>query len=181
MTLPPNIILVGFMGSGKTVTGKELSKILGFRFWDMDQWIEDKTGEKIPALFEKKGEKFFREQEGEAVQWLAQQKGQVASTGGGAWLSRANREILLTLGWCVWLKVTPEEAWKRVGVHIGQRPLLSRSDEPLVEIKSLLHQREPFYAQAHAHFETNGRNPSEVALEILESLKKSRPFDLPEL
>lgn len=181
MTLPTNIILIGFMGSGKTVTGKELSKMLRFRFWDMDQWIEEKTGEKIHVLFEKKGEKFFREQENEAVEWLAGQKDYVASTGGGAWLSQANRERLLTLGWCVWLKVTPEEAWKRVGPNLRQRPLLSRSVDPLEEIRSLLSRREPSYALAQAHFDTTGKSPAEVALEIFESLKKSRPFDLPQL
>lgn len=181
MALPPNIILVGFMGSGKTVTGKELSKMLRFRFWDMDQWIEEKTGEKISTLFEKKGENFFREQENEAVQWLSHQSNHVASTGGGAWLSPTNRGKLLTTGWCVCLKVSAEEAWKRVGANLRQRPLLAHSVDPLQEIKSLLSQRENSYALAHAHFDTNGRTPQEVALEIFESLKTSSPFDLPEL
>lgn len=181
MPLPPNIILIGFMGSGKTETGKIVSKILGFRFWDMDQWIEKKNDEKIPDIFQKRGELFFRRQENKAVLWLSDKKKYVASTGGGAWLPEVNRKKLLQTGCCVWLKVSPEEIWRRVGKHLQQRPLLSKSKNPRQAIKTLVEERNPYYSLAHACIETTGKPPQQVALEIVKVFKKYRPFDLPKL
>ncbi len=175
MALPPNIILVGFMGSGKTVTGKAVSKITGFRFWDMDEWIEEKNGAKIPDLFERKGEAFFRQQEQQAVLWLSLQKNYVASTGGGAWIREENRKELLKAGWCVWLKVSTEDVWKRVGAHLEHRPLLSRSKDPRRTIEILLREREPYYALAHASVDTSGKDPRQSALEIVNAFRGDQP------
>ena len=179
MPLPPNIILVGFMGSGKTVTGKEISEMLGLHFWDMDEWIEQNTNENISDLFEKKGEAFFRQQEREAVSWLRNKKEYVVSTGGGAWIQEPNRKTLLETGWCVWLKVSAEDVWKRVGNRLKQRPLLSNSKDPRRTIESLLDERNPFYSLAHTSFDTSGKDPQQVALEVVKIFKKTFPFSLP--
>lgn len=178
MSLAPNIILVGFMGSGKTATAKEISKILGFRFWDMDQWIENETNENIQDIFKKKGEAFFRQLETKAVLWLKGKKNYVISTGGGAWLQEENRKNLLKSGWCIWLKVSAEGVWKRIGKHLEQRPLLTGTPNPQATIESLLNERNPYYSLAHISFDTSGKSPEQVAFEILETFKKTRPFNL---
>lgn len=179
MPLPPNIILVGFMGSGKTVTGKEISEMLGLHFWDMDEWIEQNTNENISDLFEKKGEAFFRQQEMKAVSWLRDKRNLVVSTGGGAWIREMNRRMLLEMGWCVWLKVSVEDVWKRVGSRLKQRPLLSKSKDPRKTIKSLLDERNPIYSLAHTSLDTSGKSPQQVASEVVKIFKETSPFPLP--
>lgn len=179
MGLPPNIILVGFMGSGKTSTGKELANILGFQFLDMDQLIEEKTDKKIKTIFEEKGEPFFRNQEKEVIDQIRSKKHCIISTGGGAWINQENRELLLTLGWCVWLKVSAEKAWKRVSPHLLQRPLLTGHNASLKRLSDMLNTRDPLYSLAHHSFDTDEKNPKEAALEIFRVLKEEQPFDLP--
>src|SRR6185295_14740375 len=141
MNLPSNVILVGFMGSGKTSTGKELARLLGFDFLDMDQLIEEKNKMKIPEIFEKKGEGFFRTQEKETVEWLKSKRNCVVSTGGGVWTDQVNRENLMMIGFCVWLKVSAAKALERIGSNITQRPLLSESQDPLVAAEKMLKER----------------------------------------
>ena len=98
-----------------------------------------------------------------------------------AWLPEVNRKKLLQTGCCVWLKVSPEEIWRRVGKHLQQRPLLSKSKNPRQAIKTLVEERNPYYSLAHACIETTGKPPQQVALEIVKVFKKYRPFDLPKL
>lgn len=181
MGIPPNIILVGTMGSGKTSSGKELSILTGFEFIDVDRWIEEKTQKKISQIFEQAGEDFFRTQEREAVRFLASKTGCVFSPGGGAWLDLNSREIMLRNGWCVWLKVSADEAWKRVMPQIAQRPMLSRSSSPRKAMETILNERAPFFSKAHFHIDTDEKSPAQVAKEILEALKKESPFDLSKL
>ena len=179
MEPPSNVVLVGFMGSGKTSTGKELSKLLNFHFWDMDSWIEENTGNKIPEIFEKYGELFFRRKEEEAIERLIGKNKYVVSTGGGTWVNKKNRENLLKLGWCIWLKVSPEDIWQRVSNHLDQRPLLLKSENPVEHLSILLKERIPFYSLAQASFDTSKKNPKEIALEIVTTFKKQQPFNSP--
>jgi shikimate kinase len=181
MKIPANVILVGFMGAGKTSTGKELARILKFDFWDMDQWIEDKNGKKVSEIFKEKGEIFFRAEEKAALLQVGGKERRVLSTGGGVWLDEENRARLLASGWCVWLKVSAEKAWQRIGPNVSQRPLLAQSTQPLKTLEDMLAARSPYYSMAHACFNTDGKSPREVANEIFEVLKKELPFDLPEL
>jgi len=169
------------MGSGKTSTGKELSKLTGFQFVDTDYWIEEKNKKKITKIFEEEGELFFRHQEKEAIEWLKTLKKHVVSTGGGIWMDEINREKLQNEGWCVWLKVTAPMALQRVGSTLSQRPLLARSNNPGRIIEKLLAEREPCYSLAQASFETDGKTPGEVALEIFQYIKRKPPFDLSEM
>ena len=177
MKLPPNVILIGTMGAGKTSTGKELARILKFEFWDMDQWIEQKSGQKVREIFEEKGEPFFRQQETNAIDWLVDKNYYVISTGGGVWNDPKNREKLLRRGWCVWLKVTAKGALHRVGLNLEQRPLLASSSDPLATVQRLLNEREPFYSLAHERVETDGKTPGEVALEIHRKFLETKPFE----
>lgn len=178
MSFTSNIILVGFMGAGKTETGKVISEILDLRFWDMDGWIEKKNKETIPRIFQKRGEVYFRRQEDKAISWLSRQKKYIASTGGGAWLQEKNRKKLLKTGWCIWLKVSAKDVWQRVGSHLEQRPLLSTSKNPKQKIKILLRKRNPYYALAHASFDTSGKSPRQVAMEIIKIFKGKKPFNV---
>ncbi len=178
MSLPPNIILVGFMGSGKTVTGKIVSEILNLQFWDMDEWIEKITDEKIPDLFETKGEAFFRRKEEEAILWLSDKRNYVVSTGGGAWIQEKNRKVLLESGWCVWLRVSVDDVWKRVGNRLKQRPILSNSKNPIQTVESLLEERSPYYSLAHTSLDTSGKNPQQVAFEVVRIFKEIKPFGI---
>jgi|SRR5581483_5525935 len=169
--LPENIILLGFMGSGKTTTAKELSKLLDYEYWDMDQFIEKNSGLKISEIFADKGESYFREQEKVALDWVKTKKKFVISTGGGVWLDEINRSLLVKLGLCVWLKVSPEEAWKRVSKNLNQRPLLSCEGDPFDRLKSILESRTPIYSLAKKNVETDNKSPELVAREILELIR----------
>lgn len=181
MALPPNIILLGFMGSGKSTTGRELSQFAGFQYWDMDQWIEEKNKKSVSEIFETMGESYFRSEELEAMNLIRNQTRYVLSLGGGAWLSQNSREVFIKLGWCVWLKVSPEQSYKRIENHLFKRPLLAKSEKPLDRIIQLLEKRSPAYSLAHFSVDTDNKTPKEVALEIYETLLKVKPFDLSQL
>lgn len=166
-----NVILIGFMGSGKTSTGKELAQLLRFGFWDIDQWIEERMSKKIHELFRDEGELYFREKEKEAIQWFKGKKRFVVSTGGGIWINENNRKLLLERGLCVWLKVSPRQALDRIAHNLSQRPLLASEIDPLKTINKLMEERKDFYSQAHTSINTDGKQPKEVALEIVKKLK----------
>ena len=178
MEMPRNIVLIGFMGSGKTTSGKELAHALGFKSLDLDQVVEEKCGMKIPDIFENKGEDYFRKKEAEAVDSLMKIENHVISTGGGVWLNPENRKKLLDLGLCVWLKVSPEIAFKRIESYLSHRPLLSHSDNPLKMITRLLTDREVEYSKAQIVVNTDNKNPKQIVSEIIEYLKKDKPVDL---
>lgn len=167
------------MGSGKSSTGRELATILNYEFVDMDQWIEIKNGKSISEIFATMGEVYFREEEKGAIEFIKRKKNLVISTGGGVWINDSNRMILLNSGWCVWLKVSAKQALKRVESNLSQRPLLASTRDPLAKIKSLLETRNPIYSISHSTIETDEKTPSEVALEIAELFKNTRPFDTP--
>jgi len=178
MKFPPVIILIGFMGSGKTSTGKELAKELQFNFLDTDNWIEKRNEKTIARIFKEKGESFFRSEEREAVTWIRSHQKVVVSTGGGLWMNGDDRKQLLSLGWCVWLRVSAEVAWKRIESNSNQRPLLENIKDPLVELRNILEKRNPVYQLAHSNFVTNDKDPKQVAIEILNFLKKNDLIDL---
>jgi shikimate kinase len=178
MKFSPVIILVGFMGSGKTSTGKELAKALHFDFLDTDHWIEDKNKKTIAQIFSEDGEEFFRNEEKKAIEWIREHTKIVISTGGGLWMNEENRNQLLSLGWCVWLRVSAEMAWKRVEPNSGQRPLLEKMKNPLDELRKMVEKRNPVYELAHSDFYTDGKTPKQVAVEVTQVLKKDHLIDL---
>ena len=172
---PSNLVLLGFMGSGKTSTGLVLSRLLGFRFVDMDAVLEEREGLPVSGIFEKKGEAHFRRIEKELVSELLSASRQVIATGGGAWMDPGNRDRLLAGGRCVWLKVSAAQVWERVKGDLSTRPLLSRSPDPLATIRSMLAEREPLYALATFTVETDGATPESVARRILERMAGENP------
>lgn len=181
MTLPPNVILLGFMGAGKSTTGKELSQLLGFQYWDMDQWIEERNKKSVSDIFETMGEGYFRLEECKAADWVKNQSHLVQSLGGGAWLAQGLRDEFLKSGWCVWLKVSPEQCFKRIEKNISKRPLVAKQEKQIEFLSKLLKQREPVYSLAHESIDTDRKTPKEVASEIYEFILKVKPFDLPQM
>ncbi len=160
-----NIVLVGFMGTGKTEVGRELSRLLGMRFIDLDSEIEKSEGMSIKEIFKRFGEKYFRDAESREVERISKVDNVVISTGGGVVLREENMEHLRGNGIIVGLFASPEVIISRVK-NSNERPLLN-VPEPIERIKGLLDLRMPFYKKADIRIETNGLTPVEVAEKIL--------------
>lgn len=137
-----NVVLIGFMGAGKSSVGKRLAEKLGMGFADMDEEIEKKAGKSVQEIFSEKGEKYFRDIEENIVSGLSCSDGFVIATGGGVVLRDKNVQRLKKSSVIIWLKVSPEEAFTRTG---GQRPLLKGS---LENARKLHGEREGLYKKA---------------------------------
>lgn len=143
--LKGNIVLIGFMGTGKTTVSKALSAVTGFQEIDTDAYIVKQQGRSISEIFEKEGETFFRNLETNALKDISEKEGQIISCGGGAVLRDENVEILKEKGNIILLTATPETVFERVKDHT-HRPILN-SDMSLEHIKELMSQREPRYQE----------------------------------
>jgi len=160
-----NIILVGFMGTGKTVTGHMLAKQTGLELVDMDSIIEERAGRAISDIFATDGEAAFRTMEREVVQELAQRDGLIVSTGGGIVLNPNNIADFEKTGLVVCLNAAPETIFQRVE-NDEARPLLAGDKK--TQIASILETRQPLY-EAIAHgINTDALTAEETAKAILE-------------
>jgi shikimate kinase len=139
-----NLVLVGFMGSGKTTAGKLAAQRLGMKFVDMDDLIEQRHGKTISKIFETQGEAFFRRHERDLVRALAAEEGKVIATGGGVVLDPNNlRDFSRTsVVICCW--VDAAAAHERTK-HAKHRPLLEADTDRLTRLKALLQEREFLY------------------------------------
>ena len=135
MTGASNIYLIGMMGAGKTTVGRLLARRLKLRFFDSDHEVERRCGVKIPIIFEIEGERGFRARESQALAELTALEGIVLATGGGAVLSRENRDNLARRGTVVYLRASPEDLFVRVR-HDRNRPLLATPD-PLARLRKV--------------------------------------------
>lgn len=163
------IVLTGFMGSGKTSIGMELSRRLGYQFIDTDTLIEEKEGIPISLIFKEKGEDYFREVEQAIVEEVSKMTDAVIATGGGVIKNKRNVENLQKRGIIIWLKTEPEVILKRVMLEGGKRPLLN-VEEPLKEINRLLAERLSLYMQADIPIDTSFIATGEAVEEIIERL-----------
>jgi shikimate kinase len=164
-----NIVLTGFMGTGKTEVGRILSRKLGYALVDADTEIEKEQGMTITEIFKQYGEPKFREIESNVIKRLSETKNAVISTGGGAVLRQENMDNLGKNGVIVCLTASPETILKRTGNN-NDRPLL-QVENPLQKIKELLEFRRPYYEKADIMIDTEGKSPLEVADEIIEKIK----------
>ncbi len=167
-----NIIITGFMGTGKTETGFKLSQKLNCHFVDIDLVVEEMENRKIVDIFLEKGEDYFRKLETSAIKKVLQKEGQVISTGGGALLKEENRTLLKEAGVLICLSASPEEIFRRVGSGEG-RPLLE-GDDSLDKIRRILAERREIYNQVPYNILTDGKSSEEVVEEIVILLKKLR-------
>jgi shikimate kinase len=167
--LPKNIVLIGFMGSGKSTVGRELHQRLGYPLVDMDQVIEQRAGKPITAIFEDEGEAVFRRMETTLLEELADPAAprRIISTGGGVVGSADNRTLLRSMGYVVWLDAPIRAIMDRTSKN-RQRPLL-HTDDPAARIRELMALREPLYQEtAHLKLDTAGLDSGELATGILE-------------
>jgi shikimate kinase len=141
-----NIVLIGFMGSGKTSIGRLIAHRLGFEFVDTDTRVVERAGMQIADIFSKHGEAWFRDQESAVLRSFGVLKRAVVSTGGGILLRPENHELLRELGFVVWLTASEEVIFERVSRN-KKRPLLHTTD-PRATVHELLEQRRPLYEGA---------------------------------
>ena len=170
-----NIVLVGFMGTGKSTVGKVLAKKLGRALVDVDQRIEQKQNRRIADIFEKEGESAFRRLEKQTVCEVASGSDLVITTGGGAVVDADNLASLKANGIVIALEATPQTITQRVK-DTRHRPLL-KSNDVLGEVRRLLEQRRPYYDKADLKFATDGKTAAQVADEILAKLENEEEFE----
>lgn len=149
------LYIIGFMGSGKTTTGKKIASLLHWTFIDLDKKIEEKEGKSIAEIFAQKGESYFRDIESDVLKKLNQQSDIVISTGGGTPCHGDNMDYMLETGLTLYLKLTPGQLKSRLINSKGERPLIKNLDEEglLHFITKKLSEREKFYDRAEVTLE----------------------------
>ncbi|MDM8518652.1 shikimate kinase [Anaerolineales bacterium HSG6] len=163
----PNIVLTGFMGTGKSTVGKLLASRLSRPFLDMDELIEYREARTINQIFETEGEPYFRQLEASLCHELAQRSGHVIATGGGALIPPANRQVLAETGLVICLNCQPDILWQRIG-DSENRPMLAEQDASRFNrLMDLLAQRQPAYQQIPYQIDVTHLNPVEAADQIM--------------
>jgi len=172
--VPGSIFLVGMMGAGKTSVGRVLAKRLEKTFYDSDHVIEDRTGVKIPVIFEIEGEPGFRVRESAVVGELTALHDIVLATGGGAVLGEKNRDRLRTRGTVIYLRATVRDLLNRTR-HDKNRPLLQAAD-PRARLTELYEQRDPLYREvAHLTVDTGNQSITSLVNRLCQLLLEARP------
>jgi shikimate kinase len=166
-----NIILCGFMGTGKTSVGKKLAAMTGYHFLDMDAAIVKEEGMSIPQIFSTRGEPAFRVLEAGMAKRITDLERHVIATGGGTIVNQDNLDLLKSCGIVVTLTASIPVILERVGS--GQdRPML-HDDDRIERITSLLKKRAAAYAQADIVIDTSKLSIEEVAVNLLARLRES--------
>lgn len=169
------IILMGYMGSGKSTVGKNLSNVLGFDFIDLDAYIEQKENQAIADIFKSRGEIYFRKKESFYLNEVLEKRNVVISLGGGTPCYGANMHHILTNenSKSIYLKLSIPNLVVRLNNETSKRPLISHlsTDEELVEfIGKHLFERSPFYNQAGLTISADSKTVDELTEEIVSKL-----------
>lgn len=160
-----NVVLIGFMGTGKSAVGRRVASRLGLEMIDTDKEIEKITGKSVAEIFEKDGPLRFRSEEALLVKKIAGRRNMVIATGGGMVLNPENVRLLRREGVLIALTAKPEVICRRVKRN-RNRPLLRRGNL-LERINELLKEREGAYDVAEYAVDTSDKNVDEVAEEII--------------
>jgi len=167
-----NIIITGFMGTGKSVVAKELARKLKMEYIDTDQTIEKRQGLSISDIFARYGEKYFREQENKLVKELSKKENMVIATGGGTLLSSDNTRILSQKGKIICLYADSQTIYNRVK-RKNNRPLLN-GENILDNINHLMKERKKIYDNIKWKIDTTNFTTQEVVDKIINLLKLER-------
>jgi len=164
-----NIVIAGFMGTGKSTVAKQLARKLKMEFVDTDQVIEENQGMSIADIFARYGEDYFRQQENKLVKELSQRENMVIATGGGTLLSSDNAKMLSQKGEIICLYADPATIYNRLK-RKNNRPLL-RGKNVLESINQLLKERKKVYDDIKLKIDTSDLSIKEVVERIIELLK----------
>lgn len=168
--LPERIILIGFMGSGKSSVGRILADRLGYELVDTDALLEERAGAPIPRIFREHGEPAFRALESEVLAAVADRRRSVIATGGGAPAHPPNRDFFTRGDVVFHLRVSLKAARERTGEN-ADRPLLAQDPEA---VRRLYRGRQSVYEELGQSVDTDGRTPYAVADEIMRLLRNPR-------
>ena len=166
----PGVVLIGFMGSGKSSVGRELARRFRASFVDVDERIESAAGCRIRDLFGREGEPAFRVREKAALREALSVKGCVVATGGGAFADEENRVLLRSYAPVVYLEAAVETLLERLAGDL-RRPLLRGGDREEV-VRELLSRREPGYRTADVTVRTDGRTVQDVAGQVADWINR---------
>lgn len=168
------IILIGYMGAGKTTLGKALAQELKLQFYDLDWYIEERFHKTVAQIFAERGEDGFREIEQNMLHEAAEFENVVLACGGGTPCFFDNMDYMNRQAKTVYLKATPDILIRHLRMGKTERPLLKgKNDEELLQyITSSLQTRTPYYSRAHYTFDVNLLNNSEHIKDAVRSLKE---------
>jgi shikimate kinase len=173
--MPERIVLVGFMGSGKSTVGRLVARDLDWNFLDMDRAIEKRAGASIPQLFRERGEAFFRDEERRLAEETRSLHRHVIAAGGGAFAFPETRDALRNGAVTVWLRCALETLLARLRPD-GSRPLAASRET----IRHLFVEREPSYGMADWTVDASTAAPQELARRVLEVVFRARAQDVGE-
>ncbi len=160
-----HLVLVGMMGSGKSILGRWLGRQTGMPVYDLDRIVSLREHRSISVLFEEKGELHFRQREAEALRWALSEPAGILSTGGGTFVFAENRRLLLEHGVVFYLEASFDLLEARLRKSRG-RPLLASSTDRRRTLQELLERREPLYRLAHVTIPVAERSREELGKQI---------------
>ena len=165
---PANVVLIGFMGAGKSICGRVLARRSGRCFVETDDMIVARAGRSIPEIFRQDGEERFRQLEAETLDALRMKTDDVIATGGGLPCREGRMDALKSLGTVVWLDGDFRELYERAS-RGGDRPMLEGRSP--AEVEALYRQRTPYYRQADLTIDTTGLGVDEVVRRLMKALR----------
>jgi len=170
-----NIVLTGFMGTGKTVTGRMLASVLNVDFIDTDAVIVERENMAVARIFQVKGEAYFRDVESVVIEEVSRRKGCVIATGGGAVIMEKNLLALKKNGIVICLTADPAIILLRTSSS-KDRPLLLKSKDAIATIRHILKERRPYYLKTDYTIDTSAHSPEDTVKAIMGIIKEENGY-----